>query len=393
MKQNFQRQSPPSPNCFIPSAANIDPLLIGGEILKAVILAGGFATRLRPLSCTRPKILFPIANKPLLQWTFERLSNNGIKDIVLAVFYQTEVHIRQHRIPKYGLHISYSHDPLRMPLGTAGSIKRAEKRIGHSGPFVVLNGDIFADINYADLLQMHRQKDAVATIALHSVDDPTRYGVAKLDQNNRVVQFVEKPPAGTAPTNLINAGVYALSPKIFTYIRKGRTVSIEREIFPKLAHEGVLYGHITKGTWSDIGKPQDYLEINRKILISIPQLQENRFGKGIELKRPVAIGRDVRIGERSVIGPKSILGRGVIIGKCAHIIESVILPRTVISDFSIVKGAIIGEGVTLGESAKIEEGCVIGDNAKIAENVSLASGTKICPAEEVSKSVLTPNII
>lgn len=361
--------------------------------LKAVILAGGFATRLRPLSCTRPKILFPIANKPLLQWTFERLSNNEIKDVVLAVFYQTEAHIKQQRIPRYGLHISYSHDPIRMPLGTAGSIKKAEKCIGHLEPFLVLNGDIFADINYTELVQVHRRQKALATIALHTVDDPTRYGVAKLDKNNRIIQFVEKPSAGTAPTNLINAGVYALSPEIFTYIPTGRAVSIERDIFPKLSREGVLFAHITKGIWTDIGKPEDYLEINRKILGSTPQLRKGRFGKSVELKQPCAIDRDVRIGEKSVIGPKSIVGRGVIIGKHAHIQESVILPKTVISDFSFVKGAIIGEGVTLGESARIEDGCVIGDQAKIAKNVSLAPGTKICPAEEVSKSVLTPNII
>src|SRR4030042_5568269 len=112
----------------------------GDPKLKAVILAGGFATRLRPLSCTRPKILFPIVNKPLLQWTFERLVKNDVKDVVLAVFYQTEVYIKQHRVPRCGLHVTYSHDPLRKPLGTAGSIKKAEKRGGPAPPFFSFDG-------------------------------------------------------------------------------------------------------------------------------------------------------------------------------------------------------------------------------------------------------------
>jgi mannose-1-phosphate guanylyltransferase len=363
------------------------------RILKAVILAGGFGTRLRPLSCTRPKILFPIANKPLLQLTFERLARNSIKDVVMAVFYQTEVYIKQHRVPRYGVHVTYSHDPLRMPLGTGGSIKRAEKQIGHGEPFIVLNGDIFADVNYAELLEAHLEKDAVATIALHRVDDPSRYGVAELAKNNQIIQFIEKPSPGTAPTDLINAGVYVLNTEIFGHIPEGRAVSIEREIFPKLAHANTLYGHVFKGLWMDIGKPEDYLEINRKMLASIPQSQEGRFGKNIEFRKPWAIDKDVRIGEKSVLGPYVVVGKGVTIGKNVHIQESIIFPGTVVSDFSSIDGALIGEGVTVGEKTKIEKGCIIGDHARIRDNVSLAPGASICPADEVSKSVLTPNRI
>jgi mannose-1-phosphate guanylyltransferase len=363
------------------------------KTLKAVILAGGFGTRLRPLSCTRPKILFPIVNKPLLQWTFERLARNRIEDVVMAVFYQTEVYIKHHRVPRSGIRVTYSHDPLRKPLGTGGSIKRAEKRIGHNGPFMVLNGDIFADVNYTELLQTHKEKEAVATIALRSVENPSRYGVAELTQKSRIVRFVEKPPPGTAPSNLINAGVYFFSPEIFSYIPEGRAVSVEHEIFPELAEKGKLYGRIFNGLWMDIGKPEDYLEINRKILASIPDPQNCIFRKDVELTKPVAISNNVRIGEKSALGPYALVGKDVVIGKNVHIQNSIIFAGTVISDSSTINGAIVGEGVTIGERAIIEKGCIIGDHAKIKHDVSLAEGISVCPANEVSKSVLTPSRI
>jgi len=359
--------------------------------LKAVILAGGFGTRLRPLSCTRPKILFPIVNKPLLQWTFERLVHNNIEDVIMAVFYQTEVYIKHHRVPRSGAHVTYSHDPLRKPLGTGGSIKKAEKLIGHDTPFIVLNGDIFADVNYAALIQAHQEKKAVATIAVRAVENPSRYGVAEMAEDDRITRFVEKPSPGTITSNLINAGVYVFSPEIFSHIPGGCPVSIEHEVFPKLAQQGTLYGHVFNRFWMDIGKPEDYLEINRKMLASDPDRQRFKFDKSVKVINPVAIDKKAQVGEESTLGPYAIIGKDVIIGKNVNIQDSIIFAGTVISDFSWIDGAIIGEGVTIGKRSKIERGCIIGDHARIRDNVSLAAGISVCPANEVSKSVLTPN--
>jgi mannose-1-phosphate guanylyltransferase len=354
--------------------------------LKAVILAGGFATRLRPLSCTRPKILFPIVNKPLLEWTLERLAKNNIKEVVMAVNYQTEIAIKQHKTKKFGVHISYSHDPLRKPLGTGGPIKKAEKQIGHDSSFLVLNGDIFADVNYTEILKLHEEKGAVATIALYRVQDPSRYGVAELTEDNRIKRFIEKPQPWEAPTNLINAGVYVLSPEIFECIPEGKAVSIEREVFPKLAKKGMLYGFIHNGLWMDIGKPEDYLEINKKLLDSFFAQQKLKIKSGVEIKKPVFFD-SVSLGEKSVIGPYTVLGQNVTVGKNVCIQESVILSNTKISDFAYIKGALIGEGAFIGKKAKISDGCILGDYAKIGNNVSLAEKVLICPAKEVYESV------
>ncbi len=361
--------------------------------MKALILAGGFGTRLRPLSCTRPKILFPIVNKPLLQWTFERLAKNKIEEAILAVNLQTELFIKQHRIPKCGLHITYSRDPLKKPLGTAGPVKKAEKLIGHNAPFLVLNGDIFADINYRKISKAHKEKDAVATIALHRVEDPSRYGVAELAGENRIKSFVEKPSPETSSTDLINAGVYVLSPAIFKYIPKGQEVSLEHEIFPKLVKEGKLYGYVFDGLWTDIGEIEDYLTINKILLKHFVKQHKHKTGRGIRVREPVAFDTGVSIGEKSIIGPYTILGQDVTIGKNVRIQNSVIFARTIISDFSSINGAIIGESAVIGKKTRIEGGSVLGDHVKIKDNVSLTKGVIICPAKEVTESVLTSKII
>lgn len=361
--------------------------------MKALILAGGFGTRLRPLSCTRPKILFPIVNKPLLEWTFERLANHKVNEVILAVSHRTEAFIRQARTPKYGMKITYSRDPWKKPLGTGGPIKKAEQSIGRDSSFLVLNEDVFANVNYTGLLKLHKEKNAVATVALHKVEDPSRFGMAELSSGNCIKRFIEKPPQKTASSNLINAGVYALSPKIFGYIPKGQKVSLEREVFPKLADAGKLYGYIYNGLWMDIGKPEDYLEINKTMLDSFANEQRHKIGKNVEVNEPVSFDKGVSIGEKSVIGPYAVLGRNVTVGENVHIQDSVVLPETMISDFSSIDGVIIGEGVKIGKKVKIGRGCIIGDDVKIKDNVTLARGASICPAKEISESISTSKCI
>jgi mannose-1-phosphate guanylyltransferase len=360
--------------------------------MKAVILAGGFGTRLRPLSCTRPKTLFPMVNKPLLQWIFERLAKNDVGEVILAVNGQTAFYLKQQRIPKYGLSVKYSIDPPKTPLGTGGPIKKAEKLVGQAEPFLVLNGDIFADLSYREILKKHKERKALATIALCEVEDPSRYGVAEIAENGHIKRFIEKPAKGTAPTNLINAGVYVLSPKVFQYIPKGKAVSMEREVFPKLVEIGALYGHVFPGLWMDIGKPEEYLQINKILLDSLASRQKHKSAGKFELKNPVALDRGVSIGEKSIIGPYAVLGKNVTVGKNVRIAESVIFQDVKIDDFSSINGAIIGEGAIIGKKVRIGKGCFIGDQAKVKDNVSLAE-VAVCPAKEISGNKLKFKII
>jgi mannose-1-phosphate guanylyltransferase len=361
--------------------------------MKALILAGGFGTRLRPLSCTRPKTLFPILNKPLLQWIFERLAKNNIREAIMAVNGLTAFHIEQQKVPKYGLKVKYSLDPPKTPLGTGGPIKNAEKLIGKSESFLVLNGDILAELSYREILEKHEERGNLGTIALHKVENPSRYGVAELAEKDRIKKFIEKPAKGKAPTNLINAGIYVLSPRVFQYIPEGKAVSMERDIFPKLVKEGELYGHLFQDLWMDIGKPEEYLQANKVFLDSLAKNQKDYSEGKFEIRNPIAFDKGVRIGTKSVIGPYAILGKNVIVGKKVQISESVVLSDVKIGDSGSINGAIIGEGVRMGKKVRIGKGCIIGDQAEINDYVSLSKKAVVCPAGKITVKMLKSKIV
>ncbi|HLN44337.1 MAG TPA: NDP-sugar synthase [Candidatus Sulfotelmatobacter sp.] len=345
------------------------------------MLAGGFATRLRPLSCTRPKTLFPILNKPLLQWIFERLVKDDVNEAILAVNQLTEFYIKQHRIPRTGLTVKYSHDPPKKPLGTAGPIKHAQHLLGNE-PFFVLNGDIFADIDYKELWKSHTKTGAVATLALCRVEDPSRFGVAELAENGQIKRFIEKPAKGTEPSKFINAGAYVLNTEVLQLIPENRAASMEHEIFPRLAEEGKLYGYIFNGLWIDIGKPQEYLQTN-KILLDMLKPKPNLKANQYEIRKPIAIDKKVSIGKAAIIGPYTVLGKNVTIGNNVEISNSVVLQGTKIANNVRINGAIIGEEAIIEENVKITEGCIIGDHAKIRKNATPPKNTTVCPAKEI----------
>jgi mannose-1-phosphate guanylyltransferase len=350
-------------------------------------------------------MLFPVANKPLLDWTLEKLAEHKVKNTILAVNYMADAFIKRYGKRAYGMKIFYSRDtPLTsktpsltfQKLGTGGSIKRAEKLIGHEKPFLVLNGDILTNINYAEFMKKHKASGAVATIALHEVEDPSRYGVVELTNQDRIIRFVEKPTREEAPSNLVNAGIYALNPEVFDYIPEGRPVSIEHEVFPKLAEEGNLRGYNLQGYWTDIGQPSDYLKANQLLLdMEIGrELSKSVALEGeTEIHKPCIIGEKATIGSKSKIGPYAAIGENVIVGKGVLIENSIIFPRTNISDFASIKGAIIGEASTIGRWVKIENGCIVGDHAMIQDNVTLTQGVTVCPSKEVKESVLTPKCL
>lgn len=357
--------------------------------MKAIILAGGVGTRLRPLSCTRPKLLFPILNKPLLDDTLERLEVIGIDQVILAVKFMSEIYIQRYGKSKNNLKLSYSIE--KKPMGTGGAIKYAEELIGYEKPFLVLNGDILTRIDYNSLLKKHQENNAIATIALYHIEDPTRYGTVKLNDNNEITDFVEKAPTGKTLSNLINAGVYILDPKIFNYIPAGRFVSIEREVFPVLAKEKNLFGYEFNEIWIDIGKPIDFLNAN-KLLLDVEgkkRIIEERakFGEKIDLYDPIMIGSEVYIGDDSRIGPYTIIGKDSVLGKNVNIKNSIIFPNVTIGDKVSIAGSIIGESTIIGSNTKINDGCIIGDYAVIHENINLSENVTICHSKEIRENI------
>jgi len=219
------------------------------KIRKAYILAGGKGTRLRPLTYKTPKPLIQIGEKPLLLHTIDRLKAAGIDEFVISVQYLKEQIMDYFKNGSdFGVKISYFEED--EPLGTAGALPALKKRFGE--PFLMLNGDVLSQIDITDLERIHEQNNSSATLALVAVDNPSACGVVKLE-GDKIVEFLEKPK--NPPTNLVNGGFYLLEPDIIDLIPEGFSM-IEKDVFPKLASEGKLYGHHYPGPWIDIGTPE-----------------------------------------------------------------------------------------------------------------------------------------
>jgi len=364
--------------------------------MKAIILAGGFGTRLRPLSCTRPKLLFPVANKPLIDWTLENLSKGDVDEVILAVNYMADILEGYIGEEKYGMKISYSHE--EKPLGTAGPLANAKQLLDKNDPFFVLNGDIISEVDYNKVYKEHEGSGGDLTIVLHEVEDPSRFGVAELDNNGKIHRFVEKPSPEEEVGKLVNAGIYVVEPSVIDIIEPGKKVSIEREVFPVVANRGKLYGSVYNGIWVDIGTPDDYLSATHSIL-ALNAGSKNHLGGKTKVDptatvvQPTAVGSNVRIGAHAHIGPHTAIGDNVTVGRGARIERSVIFKGAQIGNFSSIEGAIIGESATIGRWARIMQKVIVADHAIIRDNITLIEGVKVCHYKEVKESVLTPQTI
>jgi mannose-1-phosphate guanylyltransferase len=317
--------------------------------LKALLIAGGFGTRLRPLTHTRPKHLLPIANKPHIEHVFDLLQAHGVDDVVLLTSYLADAFAETvDRARDRGLRVEIAHET--EPLGTAGAIKNAEHLIGQ-GTFFAFNGDVLSTVDLTAALEFHRANKATGTIVLTPVDDPSAYGVVSLAADGRVESFVEKPSPGEVDSNLINAGVYVLEPEVLAAIPAEHVVSIEREVFPILAERGSLFGMATDAYWMDIGTPEKYLQANMDALA----------GGGN------AIADSARIDATAQVS-SSCLGEGCSIEANAVVERSVLLDEVVVGEGARVTDSTLGEGVRVAPGA-IVTGATAGDGDVIGQEV------------------------
>ncbi len=354
--------------------------------MKAIIIAGGFGTRLRPLTYNTPKSIVPVANRPLLLHQVELLAKYGIKEIILNLHYLSQsIKTVIEDIKKTGVKIEYSIE--ETPLGTAGAVKAAEEFFSE-GPMLVFNGDILTDMNLSELIKFHEKKKARATLTLVRVEDPTTYGLVITDLEGRVERFIEKPSWEAVTTNTINAGIYVIDPKIFRDVAPGVEYSFERELFPKLleAHEPI-YGHELKAYWIDIGNPTKYKKVHHAILDE--EVRVKILGR--RMPKDVWIDDRVEIEESTKILGPVLIGKGCRIGKDSRINHhTVIGDRVEIGDNSIIEDSIIWEGVRVGDEAHLENciigfNCVIGDNADLS-NVVLADWSVLKKGSKIGRS-------
>jgi mannose-1-phosphate guanylyltransferase len=315
--------------------------------VKALLIAGGFGTRLRPLTLTRPKHLLPIANRPHLHHVFDLLQRHGIDEVVLLTSYLThtfDASVDEAR--RRGMRVQVTHED--EPLGTAGALKNAEELIGGE-TFFAFNGDVLTDMDLGTILQFHREREAQGTIVLTPVEDPSAYGVVPTEADGRVVGFIEKPPREEAPTNLINAGVYVLEPEVLGRIPKDEEWSVERGLFPELVADGErLFATPTDAYWMDIGTPAKYLQANldaiagRFVTDAVPSP-----GDGVSVVAPDASIDGAQVSS-SCIGGGCALEPGVAVSR------SVLLPGVIVEAGASVNGSVLGEGVKVLSGARID---------------------------------------
>lgn len=356
--------------------------------MQAVVLVGGLGSRLRPITYDVPKAMVPLRNRPFMRYMVDFLKTGGLEGAVLSMGYLPDP------IQKYfsgldlnGFSLNYAVE--EHPLGTAGGIKNAQRYLG-GGPLVVTNGDVLTGLDLREVVQVHQDTDALATITLTTVEDPSLYGLVEVDHEMQVRRFVEKPAYDEITTNLINAGVYVLEPEVLDMIPEGREVSIEREIFPHLQAEGRLRAYISSAYWRDIGTPRSYLTASHDVLSGVVTASADfkyldvhssaRVGKNVTLLPPVSIDQDCELELGATIGGRSALGRGCRVGEGAIVESSILFDGVQVEPGAVLRNSIIGPGARIGHSAIVRGLSVLGAGCVIGEGNVLDQGIRVNPS-------------
>lgn len=342
---------------------------------------------MRPLTLTRPKPLLPILGRPLILWLIDNLKRVGIREVVISVKYMSnQVVDLLGDGRELGVEIEYVEED--RPLGDAGPLKLVDQKVGLEETFLVLYGDVFSDVDVRAVIELHKSKTALMTLTAVQVDSPERYGILGIDEEGRVVSFIEKPTY-RPQSNLANAGVYVFEPEVLEYIDEGRKQKISMDLIPRVLKTGRVYAHIHKGIWFDIGVPEDYLRANVAALGAFYPggfVADSSEVRG-EISGPVYIGKEVVVGRNSVIGPNTILLDGAIVGDFSMIKGSIVMRGSRIGFSTYIKSSVVGENCSIGSWVRIESGAVIGDQVSIADEVFINRRNYILPYKEISESI------
>jgi mannose-1-phosphate guanylyltransferase/phosphomannomutase len=366
--------------------------------LKAVIMAGGEGSRLRPLTCALPKPMVPVLNRPCMEHIIYLLRQHNIDDIAVTLQYLPE-EIKSYfgDGKEYGVNLTYFTEDT--PLGTAGSVKNAAAFLDET--FVVISGDALTDSNLQKAFEFHREKQALATLVLTTVTCPLEYGVVITDGQGKIMRFLEKPGWGEVFSDTVNTGIYILEPEILDYVDENKMVDFSKDLFPRLLAAGKpLYAFVTEGYWCDIGNVEQYRQAqfdilnNKGTLLALPSREISseiwigdnaRVDASAELIPPLVIGNDCVIGPNASIGPMAVIGDGVQIGQGSSLKKCVLWDGVMLGDKVELRGAVLGKAVRLLSAARVFEGSVIGDRCVVGEGSIIKPGVKIWPEKWVEK--------
>ncbi len=346
--------------------------------MKAILLAGGKGTRLRPLTLNTPKPIVPIFNRPFLMYQLDQLRQvPEITEVILSLNYQPR------RIEEtfgdgeaLGIKISYAVEP--QPLGTGGAIKFSAQTVQDS--VIVLNGDVLQEIDLQAVIARHRERRAKATIVLTPVENPSAYGLVETDADGNVVRFLEKPGQDEITVNTINAGIYVLEPETLDRIPAGESYSIERQYFPSLVANGETFvAYVNEGYWIDIGTPEKYRQVHRDIMDgryhAAPFLGRAggivdlgaRIEQDVTIQGPCFLDEGVVLKSGARLGPYAVLGRQVQVDEQAQVRDTVAWANSVIGAEALVEGALLGRNCLIGRNSEISDGRMLGDRSSVTD--------------------------
>ncbi len=366
-------------------------------MMKALIMAGGHGTRLRPLTSDQPKPMIPIVNVPCMEHIVRLLESHGITDIVATLqFMPEEIQDYFGEGSDWGVNMSYSIEDV--PAGTAGSVKLAEEHL-EGGRVLVVSGDALTDADLTRIVEFHQAKGAEATIVLKSVENPLDFGIVITEEDGRISRFLEKPAWGQVFSDTVNTGIYVLEPSVLKEIPLGQEYDFARDLFPRLLEVGrPLYGYVTEDYWQDIGTLEQYMQAQRDVLdgkmkgvVRPPgtRLRENLY-VGLraqvdeeELTGPLVIGENVRVDEGAKVGPYSVIADNVVIAAGATIERSVVAEGTYVGEGAELFDALVGRSSYIQPRARLLERCALGDDVIIGEGATVSADVKVYPHKTV----------
>lgn len=375
--------------------------------MKAVLMAGGSGTRLRPLTCSLPKPMVPIVNKPIIGHIVDLLKSHDIKDIIVTLHYLPTV------IENYlkdgaeeGVNISYSIEE-GAPLGTAGCVKNIESQLDST--FIVISGDSLTDFDLTKAIEFHKQKGSMATIVLTRVSNPLDFGVVITDENGKIERFLEKPTSSEVFSDTVNTGLYILEPEIFKYLDPDCERDFSKDLFPALLkNNDPMYGYIAEGYWCDVGNLETYRlanydVLNKKVKVEIPYNEKSPeiwMGESVviensaKIEAPVVIGNNCYIGKNVTLSANTVIGDNVIVTEDAVLKRPVLWSGVYVDKKGSLSGCIVGKNTTVKTEAQVLEGAVIGDDCSIGQKAIIKPEVRIWPAKNIEPgSILKDSLV
>ena len=363
--------------------------------MRAVVMAGGAGSRLRPLTINRPKPMLPLVNKPVMAHSMDLLKRHGLTSVVVTLQYMAEL------VQGYfgdgsamGMEINYSVE--EVPLGTAGSVKNAQQYLDDT--FLVISGDALTDLDLGAIVECHKAKKALATLTLYRVPNPLEYGVVILNEQGQIQAFQEKPSWGQVISDTVNTGIYVLEPEALEYFEAGKPFDFSKDLFPTLLEEGApLYGCVSEGYWCDVGNIQEYMRASYDLLEGRVHLEPvgEQIGGGIwrggdveiapdaQLYGPLYLGEGVKLKGAVVVQGPSVVRDYTVVDNRSHVDRSIVWRNSYVGEGVELRGAIVGSRCRIKSRAVIFEGAVVGDGSTVGEGAIIHPNIKIWPEKDI----------